>query len=66
MKIDTVAELHGRLTEAAEELSETWAITRNLAGDRCGEAVDRIVEVRRLVRECREILLASTGEGPDS
>jgi hypothetical protein len=40
-----------RLLEVAEELAELPEICRDLVGPRCGEAVDRARDARRLVRE---------------
>jgi hypothetical protein len=43
----------GKLEELAEELEELPEICRDLVGPRCGEAVDRARDARRLVRELR-------------
>jgi len=59
----TDAEVARRLAELAEEIFELPAIARELVGPRCGEAVDRAVEARRMVRELRELLGADTTEG---
>lgn len=44
----------GRLQEVAEELAELPEICRDLVGPRCGEAVDRARDARRIVREILE------------
>ena len=59
----TDAEVARRLAELAQEIFELPAIVRDLVGPRCGEAVDRAVQARRMVRELRELLGVDTTEG---
>lgn len=50
------AEVAQRLAELADEIFELPAMLREMVGGRCGEAVDRAVSARRMVRELRELL----------
>jgi len=50
------AEVAQRLAELADEIFELPAMLREMVGGRCGEAVDRAVNARRMVRELRELL----------
>lgn len=54
------ADVTARLAELAEEIHELPAMLRDMAGGRCGEAVDIAVNARRMVRELRELLGVDT------